>query len=489
MSRPHVEVLWFGDRDGEDLLASGTAAGASGCSVDADRSPVLAALQKCDEDLLLILDQLRQGIVMTDCEGRITFVNQACRQLLGESTERIGGSRWAKLCPLELEDEAALQAMARCAPDRRSRIPVRMHTASGRRFSMEVEILDVPRDPERKILFIYDMTEAHDPRRLPDEERTFHGLVGQSEAMRLIYQQIRDLAMVDATVLIEGETGTGKERVAQAIHAAGHRSGKLCVPVNCAGMTESLIGSQLFGHRRGAFTGAVADHHGVFETANGGTVFLDEIGDIPLSMQTNLLRVLQEREITRLGESKPRPVDVRVIAATHQDLDQLVREAKFRLDLLYRIRVARIVIPPLREHREDIPLLVESFLADVQRRINKSVAGLSDGAMRRLMLHDWPGNVRELQSAIEAACIACKASVIQEGDLPPELNGSGAPGPAFLSPLEDARNHVLAAIRAANGNRTAAARLLGVSRATLYRRLRELNLETGGRLQAAGRLG
>lgn len=488
MSCPHVEVLWLGDRESDDSPGSGIEAELGELNASVRQSNALSSLQKSHEDLLLILNQLRLGIVMTGHDGRVTFVNQICRRLLGGSTESVYGLHWAEVCPLEPEDQAALQAMARRSPDQRSRIPVRMQTATGERFSMELEVLDDPRDPAGKIFFIHDLAELHGPGRIPDEARAFHGLVGQCAAMQLVYRQIRDLARVDATVLIEGETGTGKERVAQAIHAAGPRSSKLCVPVNCAGMTESLIGSQLFGHRRGAFTGAVADHHGVFETANGGTVFLDEIGDIPLSMQTNLLRVLQEREITRLGESKPRPVDVRVIAATHQDLDQLVREGKFRMDLLYRIRVARIVVPPLRDRREDIPLLVEKFLTDARLRINQTVGGVSDDAMRRLLRHDWPGNVRELQSAIESACIACRGSVIQESDLPPELSGSGASSPAFSSPQGDARNRVLAAIRAAKGNRTAAARLLGVSRATLYRRLRELGLETGGCLEASGRL-
>jgi DNA-binding NtrC family response regulator len=187
--------------------------------------------------------------------------------------------------------------------------------------------------------------------------------------------------------------------------------------------------------------------------------------------------VLQEKEVTRLGESTPRRVDVRVITATHQNLDQLVSEGKFRQDLLYRIRVARIAIPPLRERREDIPLLVNSFLSQTAERNHRRVASVSDEAVRRMLQYDWPGNVRELQSAIESACIKCKGSVIRVEDLPPELNAPLIPGASTANAEEDARNHLLAAMRAAKGSRTTAARLLGVSRATLYRRLQELHLD------------
>jgi len=444
---------------------------------EAERAALLAATERSHEDLLAILDQLRQGIVMTDREGRVTFVSQSCRGLLADSMDRACGSRWAELFPFVAEDKAALQAMADRPADQRTKVPVHLQTGEGRRHLMEVDILDDPRDSHRKIFFIYDLTEVHDLRRMVDEKSVFHGLVGRSQAIQGIVQQIRDLATADATVLIEGETGTGKELVAQAIHTAGIRSSKLFLPGNCAGLTESLVGSQLFGHKRGAFTGAFADHRGVFETAHGGTVFLDEIGDLPLSMQTNLLRVLQEKEITRLGESTPRKVDVRVIAATHHDLDQLVAEGRFRMDLLYRVRVARILIPPLRERRDDIPLLVERFLSEAARRNGKPVPSVSDEAMWRLWEYDWPGNVRELQSAIEFALLGCKGSVIEAGALPPELTVPRTCHRLSVNAEEDARNRLIAAIRAAKGRRTAAARLLGVSRATFYRRLQELHLD------------
>jgi DNA-binding NtrC family response regulator len=284
------------------------------------------------------------------------------------------------------------------------------------------------------------------------------------------------VARVDTPVLIEGETGTGKELVAQAIHFASHRQGGPFIAVNCAGLTESLLASQLFGHKRGAFTGAVADHQGLFAAANGGTLFLDEIGDIPLSVQTNLLRVLQEREITRLGEAIPRKIDVRIVAATHQNLQAAVSHGTFRSDLLYRIRVARISLPALRQRRSDIPLLVSSFLVYCRAAIGKPVQDVSHSAMRLLLQYHWPGNVRELKSAIEFAVIRCRGTVLKADDLPPELSEPAPLLKTFSTAAVDEPQRIVAALQQAQGNRTLAARLLGMSRATFYRRLANLDL-------------
>jgi DNA-binding NtrC family response regulator len=292
--------------------------------------------------------------------------------------------------------------------------------------------------------------------------------------MQQVYQQIRQVAAVDATVLIEGETGTGKELVARAIHALSARQDKPFIAVNGAGLTESLLASQLFGHKRGAFTGAVADHVGLFEAAHGGTLFLDEIGDIPLAVQTSLLRVLQEREITRLGETHPRKIDVRIVVATHRHLSDEVAKGTFRPDLLYRIRVARILLPPLRTRREDIPLLVGACLGQARAAIGKTVEGVSPEAMRLLLAYLWPGNVRELKSAIEYAVIRCQGAMIQPDDLPPEVSVA-SPEPSLPSQTpQDEQARLLAALQAAGGNRAVAARLLGISRATLYRHLARL---------------
>ncbi|MFC2173760.1 sigma-54 interaction domain-containing protein, partial [Acidobacteriota bacterium] len=322
----------------------------------------------------------------------------------------------------------------------------------------------------------YDLTELEDLRCMLDEKTRFHDLVGKSRGMQLVFQQIREFARVDTTVLIEGETGTGKELVARAIHASSPRNKKPFMAINCAGITDSLLSSQLFGHRKGAFTGAVEDHKGFFEAADGGTLFLDEIGDIPLNVQTNLLRVLQEREVVRLGETKPRKIDVRVLAATQHNLKKEVESGRFRTDFYYRIRVAAISLPPLRDRREDIPLLVTTFLRKSRAVTGKAVENVNDEAMRLLTSHSWPGNVRELQSAVEVAAVRARGSIIRPKDLPAELSTD----PPLISSLPeeeiDEKEQILNALKRSKGNKTLAARLLGVSRATFYRRLSQFDL-------------
>ncbi len=438
----------------------------------------LRLVERSREDLLLTLNQLRLGVVMVDPEGKVTFLSENCQQLVGPLGDDYLGRHWPELCPFNDQDKRRIEAAMSQPPDQRSKISIRTTAPDGRSYWMEVEVKDDPRDPRSRILFMYDITELHDLRRMLDEKAQFHDLVGKSAPMQALYQQIRDLAKVDSTVLVEGETGTGKELVARAIHAASRRRDNPFVAVNCAGLTDSLLASQLFGHRRGAFTGAVEDAQGVFETANGGTVFLDEIGDISRTMQTSLLRVLQEKEITRVGEVRPRQVDVRILTATHRDLNTEVEQGRFRMDLLYRVRVARVLLPLLRDRREDIPLLAEAFLRRFRAASGKPVDRLSEEAMGRLLDHDWPGNVRELQSAIEFGGIHCRGAVITASDLPPELI-SPRIGPSTGRDSRDAdRARILAALSAVNGNRASAARLLGWSRSTLYRRLNDLQIET-----------
>ena len=434
-------------------------------------------VEKSRNDLGSILDELRIGTVMTDENGRVVFLNAAARQLFAwPDTDRLDVA-WKDLFGLNPEDTGKLQTLMQKSAEERARIPLHLDRSEGRRVWLEVDVKDDPRDARGKIFFLYDVTEVHDLRRLLDERAQFHDLLGKSKAMQLVYQQIRDVARVDSTVLIEGETGTGKELVARAIHYSSHRKDKPFVAVNCAGLTESLLSSQLFGHKRGAFTGAIEDHQGLFEAANGGTLLLDEIGDIPLTVQNQLLRVLQEREIVRLGESRPRKIDVRVLAATHKSLSDEAAKGRFRSDLFYRIRVARISLPPLRDRREDIPLLTASFLAQFSAASGKNVTEVSRDALRLLADHPWPGNVRELRSAIEFAMIGCRGAVIQPDDLPPEILRPGD----FVSvipgdPLIDEKARFLEALDRSHGNRALAARLLGISRATLYRRLADLKI-------------
>jgi DNA-binding NtrC family response regulator len=299
--------------------------------------------------------------------------------------------------------------------------------------------------------------------------------------MQRLHRLIADVARGTWTVLIEGETGSGKELVARAVHDGGPRKQGPFVAVNSAGLSESLLASQLFGHRKGAFTGATCDQQGYFEAASGGTLFLDEIGDLPLSMQASLLRVLQEREVTRLGETRPRPVDVRVIAASHKDLAAEVRAGRFREDLLFRLRVARITVPPLRSRRTDVPLLAEHFLRDACSQAGKSLSGFAPETLQYLISYEWPGNVRELKSCVDYAIICAAGPRVRPDELPPELRQTAIsapvePFPAQPADVADERSRILAALSATRGNRSQAAKRLGISRATFYRRLQELNL-------------
>jgi len=435
-----------------------------------------AQLERANDDLLSTFNQLRLGVVLTERDGVVTFLSQTAEDLLEMTQQEALGIPWEQLLPVNEQDRSQLKTILKFPPQRRAKLPLQVRTGSGRRYWMEIEVKDDPRDPERKIFFLYDVSEIYDLRSLLDEKAQFQGLVGQSIQMQVVYKQIQDVARVDTTVLIEGETGTGKELVARAIHYSSLRKNKPFIAVNCAGLTESLLASQLFGHKRGAFTGAVSDHIGMFESAGGGTLFLDEIGDIPMSVQTSLLRVLQEREITRLGESKPRKIDVRIIAATHRDLNQAVAQGTFRQDLLYRIRVAKIQLPALRNRREDIPLLVAWFLGQARTATGKVVHDVSNEVMEILMEHTWPGNVRELKSAIESAVIRCKGSIVQRSDLSLEAS-TRSYRQSFTDDVQEARQRVLDALARANGNRAAAARMLGVSRTTLYRRLKALGLD------------
>ncbi len=297
-----------------------------------------------------------------------------------------------------------------------------------------------------------------------------HELVGQSAGMRAVFEAIETVGPTEATVLIAGESGTGKELVARAVHAASPRRYNRMVVIHCGALAETLLESELFGHEKGAFTGAQYRKKGIFEVADGGTVFLDEIGDISLKTQTDLLRVLQEREITRVGSSQPIHVDFRCIAATNKNVEKLVEEGTFRPDLYYRLNVFRIDLPPLRERREDIPLLVNHFIHKFASSMNKPVEGVSRDAVKLLRQHGWPGNVRELENAVERAMVVAQEPFLLEKDFTLRLLASQRSG---MSLEEVQRDHILDVIDLCGGNQTLAAQILGIDRVTLHIKLKK----------------
>ncbi len=423
-------------------------------------------------DLLSILDELEVGTAMINQSGCLSFISRSAVRLLGVEAEAVLGHGWRQALPADAAVVARMEALLAQPPSERHRLPITVGDRPKRQ--LEIDVRDDPRPGlQQRILVFYDKTEVHDLRRVLKEKAHFHDLVGRSPAMERVYDEIRQAAGVDWPVLIEGETGTGKELVARAIHASSPRRRAPFLAVNCAGLTESLLTSQLFGHRKGAFTGAVSNHRGFFEVADGGTLFLDEIGDVSMPVQTNLLRVLEEQRVTPLGSTASRKVDVRILTATHRDLTDEVEQRRFRADLLYRIRVARVTLPPLRERGEDLSLLAIWFLDRCRATTGKPVEQIDARAMALLAAYSWPGNVRELKSAIEHAVIRCRGSMIQPADLPPEI----VPSTPGLPPDDgDETARILAALEQVAGNRSRAARLLGISRATFYRRLRQLDI-------------
>ncbi len=309
------------------------------------------------------------------------------------------------------------------------------------------------------------------------------GMVGKSKNMQDLYALMRRAAESDITVLIQGESGTGKELVARLIHYNSRRKAAPFIGVNCAAIPESLIESELFGHERGAFTGASARRIGQFERAQGGTVLLDEIGDMPLALQAKLLRVLEERELQRVGGTSTIPIDIRVIAATNRDLQTVVNEGGFRADLFYRLAAFPLDIPPLREHREDIPLLAAHFMKEHADRSGEDIRGISPAALQRMLAYDWPGNVRELRNAIERAVLLETTDRLQVISLPPQLSAVVPPptGPEAadhhpLSMQEAERQAIVRALEFSRSNITRAARVLNIDRTTLHRKVKKYNL-------------
>lgn len=326
------------------------------------------------------------------------------------------------------------------------------------------------------VLVVRDVTRLSDLERELEERHHFHRIVGKSPYMQRIYRTIEDLSETETSVLVTGESGTGKELVADALHYTSTRAGRPFIKVNCGALAENLLESELFGHVHGAFTGAVKDRKGRFELADGGTIFLDEIGDISPRIQLKLLRFLQERELERVGDSMPIKVDVRVVAATNRDLREKVNSGEFRADLYYRLKVVELSLPPLRERREDIPLLVEHFIDRFNKRMQKKIEGESSEVLSLFMEYNWFGNIRELEHAIEHAFVVCHDRTLTVRHLPPEIRGTGkTAGQAPRKAAATEPQNILKILNMTDWNKAKAARLLGISRPTLYQKIKEFN--------------
>ena len=431
----------------------------------------------------VILDSINEGVFTVDLNWNITSFNQAAERITGISREQAIGRRCSQVLRADVcEKDCALKRTFRKG------IPVVNATASiinhlGKRIPVRLATALVNDEAGRVVGGVetfQDLSQIEQLQKELQERYTFEDIVGRSPAMRKLFDIVPQIAESSSTVLIEGASGTGKELFARAIHNLSPRGKAKFVVVNCAALPDTLLESELFGHKAGAFTDARRDKPGRFILADSGTIFLDEIGDISPAMQVRLLRILQDRIVEPLGSVEPVKVDVRVVAATNKDLSRLVREGRFRDDLYYRIRVIHLKIPDLRQRREDIPLLVDHLVAKFTRLQGKEILGVSDEVMSRLMEYAYPGNVRELENIIEQAFVLCRGGWIELHHLPPELRPYGTIGAGQLRPtsLQAMEKHLIGeTLRRYSGNRRRAARELGIDPSTLYRKIRTLELD------------
>jgi len=414
----------------------------------------------------------------------------------GESAiRRVDAERWSiLLIDLKMPGIDGLQVLEhvrKVQPDAAAVIMTAYATVDSAVAAMKLGAYDYlvkPFDPEEMSMMIQKIVTQQALvrenvllRKVLKREYRFRDLLSKSPVMQRVFDLARTAARSQSTILILGESGTGKELLARAIHLESPRSGGPFVAVSCAALTETLLESELFGHERGAFTGAVTRRKGKFEMAHEGTLFLDEIGDISAKLQLDLLRVLEDRRFSRVGGNEPIAVDVRIIAATNRDLQKAVADQIFREDLYYRLNVIPIQIPPLRERREDIPLLADHLLEQLSAEMHKPVDRISAEAMRLLMAHPWSGNVRELRNVLERAMVVLSGEVIQPGDLGlPSAPSTVPPGDVMVSLEEVERRHIAAVLQETAGNISQAARVLSIDRATLYSKIRRYGLRRDG---------
>jgi two-component system response regulator HydG len=440
-----------------------------------DKDHAEAEKEKYRLDLETIFASVQEGIVTVNTQMKVMKANKAFEGICGITQQEIVDRRFDDLeneclqqCRKVLEETLHTQKEAKvfrleCTYNDRGRLVVDLTCSP---------LWDHTGKFTGAVLVIRDITREHNLESKLAEHGQFQEIIGKSEKMKKLYTLLEDLADSPTTVLIAGESGTGKELVANAIHRGGARAQGPFVKVDCSALSDSLLESELFGHVKGAFTGALQDKLGRFEMAHGGSILLDEIGDIAPRIQHKLLRVLQEKEFERVGESKSIKVDVRIMASTNRDLKEMVRLEKFREDLYYRLKVVEVKLPSLRERPDDIPLLIDHFCNLFNMRFNKDIDGVSDEAFRILSGYRWPGNVRELENAIEHAFVLCHGRVITVDHLPPEIKAlQGYPQAVTEKDFATDPQNILRALKKTGGNKAKAARLLGISRRTIYRKL------------------
>ncbi len=456
-----VVLVVDGDQERGEVTADGLEAAGFRCDIADHGDAALEALEKNRYELVLA-DLELEGTSGTEFLCRVREINPHAGLIVLTSHESMAD---ATAAAVEAGRLGVSEYLVR-PPDFDDLVEKAMRTVEKSRLG------ELARDRAKSI-----------PRGAPPG---FERIIYASESMRRVVERCSQVASKDVTVLITGESGTGKDLLAHAIHQASPRRSRRFMPVNCAALSPQIIESELFGHEKGAFTGAISSRLGYFEHSNRGTIFLDEVGDIPLETQVKLLRVLENREIVRVGANDPVPVDVRVVAATHRNLEERVAEGKFREDLYYRLKVVPIHLPPLRERRDDIPLLVYHFVAKYADAYDKHFEEVEPAAVAALATHSWKGNVRELRHVIENIIVVAPGPLITVADLPesiriarPQLEGGTAPSLDGLvgRTIQDVeREHIRNTLASVDGNRQEAAKMLGIAERTLYRRIKEYGL-------------
>jgi len=446
-----------------------------------------------------VVDTIKDGVMIVDKGGTIVSVNKALEMITGYTRDELLGNSCSILNCSIFEYARQNKGEHWCVLFRTGAMNMRKCTfiRKGGGFIHVLKNASLLHDSEGRVMgaveTITDITEVIEKdhqieafRRELQSEHGFHGIIGASAPMQKVFDLISNAAQSDAPVIILGESGTGKELVAKAIHEIGLRKSNAYVKVNCVSLNESLLESELFGHVKGAFTGAYRNRIGRFEAARDGDIFLDEIGDLPLSTQVKLLRVLEEKVIERVGDNRPIPIDVRILSASNRNLQALVEEGLLRHDLFYRINVIPIVVPPVRDRIEDIPLLAEAFFRRIRLRTDKKITGISNEAMRLLMAYCWPGNVREIRSTFEYAFVACHGSMIEPHHLPPMIFENDltskrgymdSAGWTSGSRKASKKQRLIEALEKSNGNQTRAAAFLGISRVTVWNQIKRYGIQ------------
>ncbi len=427
-----------------------------------------------------ILGSIGDGVFTVDEDWKITFFNQAAETITGVPREEAIGSRCCDVFRASIcETDCALRQTMNTGKPIVNRA-VYIINSEGKRIPISIST-SLLRDNKGRIIggveSFRDLTHVERLRKELQKSYSFEDIVSKSPAMQKIFEILPTISLSDSTVLIEGESGTGKELIARAIHNLSSRKNKRLITVNCGALPDTLLESELFGYKAGAFTDARKDKPGRFQLADGGTLFLDEIGDVSSALQVRLLRVLQERTFEPLGDVETVKVDVRIIAATNQNLAELVEKGSFRRDLFYRINIIHMILPPLRDRKEDIPLLIEHFIGKLNQIHGKDINGVSPDVLKIVMNHDYPGNIRELENVLEHAFVLCSGGIILAQHLPDGLLASKTASASTAETMEELEAQFLTtALERNNWNRTAVAKELGIHKTTLYRKIHKLNI-------------